>query len=471
MRTTHKTLVVAMATALLTTPALYAQVRVPGTTDVPAKPSTSAPLGADGLPGQLCSGGASGPTGVTGASETDDPSGVTGSTCSGPIVSGPLISQFEIEGCEGTILDANVGLDISHSWVGDMVITLTSPDNTSVTIFDQPGYPASLDGCARDDVFAVLDDAAATPVEDECAVATPTIDGTFQPNNSLAAFNGESGNGNWVLSIVDEFPGDSNGTLNDWSLDLTCGEPIPRATFEVNKVFTDGNPGEVDVTLNCFTGLPLTQTQTISEDQNVVFVVTDYDDGELDCEVVEEDVTGYSAEYNNGDTTDDESCVFDDVAFSASETCTITNSPDPVEVEVSKDWIIEGSGGDELDGGYKLKLYCDNEIIEGYENQSGWSKTLYSSYSSNLGDASYYANVVPDWDGGTQCHVEETVYDSGVEVANDCEAILVELGGNPSCVITNTVFYEGIPTLSNYGLALLTLMMLGVGFVGFRRFA
>ena len=33
-----------------------------------------------------------------------------------------------------------------------------------------------------------------------------------------------------------------------------------------------------------------------------------------------------------------------------------------------------------------------------------------------------------------------------------------------------TVFFEGIPTLSQYGLALMALLMLGIGFVGMRRF-
>jgi hypothetical protein len=32
------------------------------------------------------------------------------------------------------------------------------------------------------------------------------------------------------------------------------------------------------------------------------------------------------------------------------------------------------------------------------------------------------------------------------------------------------VFFEGILTLGQYGLALLALLMLGVGFIGFRRF-
>jgi hypothetical protein len=36
--------------------------------------------------------------------------------------------------------------------------------------------------------------------------------------------------------------------------------------------------------------------------------------------------------------------------------------------------------------------------------------------------------------------------------------------------MTNTVFYEGIPTLNQYGMAIMALLMLGMGFVGFRRF-
>jgi hypothetical protein len=43
-------------------------------------------------------------------------------------------------------------------------------------------------------------------------------------------------------------------------------------------------------------------------------------------------------------------------------------------------------------------------------------------------------------------------------------------GGSESCTFTNTIFFEGIPTLNQYGLALLALLMLGIGAVGLRRF-
>ncbi|MBT8048950.1 MAG: IPTL-CTERM sorting domain-containing protein, partial [Gammaproteobacteria bacterium] len=76
-------------------------------------------------------------------------------------------------------------------------------------------------------------------------------------------------------------------------------------------------------------------------------------------------------------------------------------------------------------------------------------------------------------DGDAFCTAYETNVDSSeVETTDDCEPrMLVEAAGSNGCEINNTVFFEGIPTLSQYGLALMALLMLGVGMVGFRRFA
>ena len=48
--------------------------------------------------------------------------------------------------------------------------------------------------------------------------------------------------------------------------------------------------------------------------------------------------------------------------------------------------------------------------------------------------------------------------------------ITVSVGNPAECTVTNTVFFEGIPTLNQYGLAIMALLMLGIGMVGFRRF-
>ena len=113
--------------------------------------------------------------------------------------------------------DLNVDLDITHTWVGDLIITLTSPAGTSVTMIDRIGTTTGGVGCGGDDILATLDDAAAQPVETQCGTGVPSIDGTFSPNNPLAAFNGESTLGDWTISISDNASGDT-GTLNNWGI-------------------------------------------------------------------------------------------------------------------------------------------------------------------------------------------------------------------------------------------------------------
>jgi hypothetical protein len=66
--------------------------------------------------------------------------------------------------------------------------------------------------------------------------------------------------------------------------------------------------------------------------------------------------------------------------------------------------------------------------------------------------------------------VKEHLYDDAIEVDNGCDDLVVSAGHGDSCLITNTVFFEGIPTLNQYGMMLLALLMLGMGMVGFRRF-
>jgi hypothetical protein len=44
-------------------------------------------------------------------------------------------------------------------------------------------------------------------------------------------------------------------------------------------------------------------------------------------------------------------------------------------------------------------------------------------------------------------------------------------GEKYGCTIYNTAFFEGIPTLSQWGMALMAFLMLAAGLMGFRRFA
>ena len=124
----------------------------------------------------------------------------------------------------GTIIDLNVlNFLVTHTWVGDLAATLTSPSGTTVQLFDGPGIPASNFGCDGDNMNVNFDDAAgstATDLENTCDAAAFTISGTFQPLESLSAFLGEEVNGTWTLTIIDDYPSLDGGSLDGWGLDV-----------------------------------------------------------------------------------------------------------------------------------------------------------------------------------------------------------------------------------------------------------
>ena len=149
-----------------------------------------------------------------------------------------------------SVADINVSLDITHTWVGDIKVTLTSPMGTSVVLFDRPGKPASFFGCSGDDLSVSFDDAAAlTNANFEATCGNlPAISGTFQPEVPLAMFNNENPAGDWVLTISDNGGGDT-GSLDTWTLDIcessastsVAEYEFPVGTHSITWVFDDGN--------------------------------------------------------------------------------------------------------------------------------------------------------------------------------------------------------------------------------------
>lgn len=139
-------------------------------------------------------------------------------------------SNLSVAG-SGTIDDVNVSVDMPHAWPGDLSFTLTHQDTgTAVTIIDRPGVPASTWGCSTDDIDVTLDDEAGTAVENQCAGSPPAISGTHSPNNPLSAFDGENGNGTWVLTVADAYTSGDAGTLNGWSVEICTVGVVPTAT-------------------------------------------------------------------------------------------------------------------------------------------------------------------------------------------------------------------------------------------------
>jgi hypothetical protein len=80
----------------------------------------------------------------------------------------------------------------------------------------------------------------------------------------------------------------------------------------------------------------------------------------------------------------------------------------------------------------------------------------------------FTARVTPNWPE-SHCWVDEYVSAEGVEIDNGCENLLISAGQGDSCLITNTLFFEGVPSLSRNGLLILILLISGVGLTAYRR--
>ncbi len=240
-----------------------------------------------------------------------------------------------------------------------------------------------------------------------------------------------------------------------------AGSDVPRTTFAVNKDFDDDNPASVEVTLSCNTGLPLQQSATIEEGVGVVFVVVDFNSGDMNCEVSEGSHLGYATTYDDGTAINTTGCAYTGVNWGDANTCVITNSLQVVDVTVTKWWMDENPQFNAVN--YAEAAYdCVNE-------QFGIQAFGTLEFLGD-GDTQDFS-VFPHWNGTTTCNVNEIVVENGIEFDDsECQGLSVTPGSGASCNIYNTRLYEGIPTLNHYSLALMAMLMLGVGFVAFRRY-
>ncbi len=130
----------------------------------------------------------------------------------------------------GTIVSFDsLNLDISHTWVGDLFVTLEH-NGTTVTILDRPGFPESAFGNNVDLVgeYNFMDGGAALPTAGTAAPGAYGLDNI--DGSSLADFVGQDVNGTWTLFVSDNAGGDL-GQLNAWSFDATIPAPGAAALF------------------------------------------------------------------------------------------------------------------------------------------------------------------------------------------------------------------------------------------------
>jgi len=137
-----------------------------------------------------------------------------------------------------TVLDVNVRVNITHTYDGDLQISLLAPNGAIIPLATHRG------GSGDDFSDTVFDDEAAAPISNGGA----PFSGSFRPEAPLTAAEGGLATGAWRLKVVDD-AGQDVGPLNSWSLILTyptevCGPHAKLAgTTDIADVCSTGGAG------------------------------------------------------------------------------------------------------------------------------------------------------------------------------------------------------------------------------------
>ena len=125
-----------------------------------------------------------------------------------------------------TISDINIGVDISHTYIGDLAIAVMSPNSTQLLL------KSSNDCDSEENIIGRFDDSS---IDYNCSNAASNI--ASKPlNDLLSGFNSENSFGNWTIKLGDFENGDT-GTLNSWFVEIceTTETPLNINEFDSNS--------------------------------------------------------------------------------------------------------------------------------------------------------------------------------------------------------------------------------------------
>lgn len=163
---------------------------------------------------------------------TFDPPGETNLTNS---TSTPILDNTTIElpvtvsALSGIISDVDVSLNLSHTYVGDLEVSLISPSGTQIMLSNRRG------GGGDNFTGTRFDDSAAQSI----LQGSPPYTGNFRPDGLLSQLNGLNANGNWLLRIRDLANVDQ-GTFLNWTLHL-------KTQADVNAITNSGGWATFDL--------------------------------------------------------------------------------------------------------------------------------------------------------------------------------------------------------------------------------
>jgi subtilisin-like proprotein convertase family protein len=147
------------------------------------------------------------------------------------------------------IQDAQVPLNITHTWMTDLVVRVISPSGTSVVLFSNE--------CGdQDNANATFDDSGTNLT----CNGIPVISGLLLPEEPLSVFNGENAQGTWMLEVTDvEAP--DGGSINSWGINLCGTNPsgllnaeTPFAETLNFTIYPNPNNGSFNIRFNSANG-------------------------------------------------------------------------------------------------------------------------------------------------------------------------------------------------------------------------
>lgn len=173
------------------------------------------------------------------------PDGPVGGTVCGDF-GAPRDVTFTVSGISTPVSDVQISLTGSHTWLGDLEVTLIAPDNTTTaTIFKNVGAAtATACGSSSDlgGTYNFFDTAPDTPTFWNAAVTTPVPVGNYRSSAALTGTNTTitnvfsgipSANGTWTMRVRDGGEGDT-GTITGASLTLTGAAAATNAPVDFN---------------------------------------------------------------------------------------------------------------------------------------------------------------------------------------------------------------------------------------------
>ncbi len=152
----------------------------------------------------------------------------------------PLVRNFTV-GTSFTVSDVDIAILATHTYRGDLQMTLQSPSGTRVQLVN--GNSNSIDG---DNFNVTLNDTGTQVVNTDGnstnhSATAPPYQNNFSPDAALSAFANQNSAGTWRLEICDLFPTADNGNFVRADLFLTS-VPANFADLSLTKTVSNANP-------------------------------------------------------------------------------------------------------------------------------------------------------------------------------------------------------------------------------------